>query len=65
VIDFLMSGADEVLDAITALAAHGFKGVRLPFAGVDWLSVKEVPTPETTAAIASIVSRVDPGARRI
>ena len=48
-----MSGEDEVLEAITALAAQGFTGVQLPFhEAIHGLSVTEDDSPETAAAIA-------------
>ena len=61
-----MSGEDEVLEAITALAAQGFTGVQMPFhEAIHGLSVTEDKAPETVAAIVGIVLRVDPGAIRI
>jgi hypothetical protein len=65
-VDFLMSGEDEVLEAITALAAQGYKGVQLKVdADTHWLSVTEGPAPETETAIFGIVFRVDPRAVKI
>jgi hypothetical protein len=64
--DFLMSGDDEVLDAITTLAVHGYRGVqRKTDATSHWLSVSEDEAPENAAAITQIVFRIDPGAVQV
>ena len=62
-----MSGEDEVLEAITALAAQGYKGVQRGMVDADthWLSVTEGPAPETETAIFRIVFSVDPRAVKI
>lgn len=61
-----MSGEDEVLDAITTLAVHGYRGVQLKAdAASHWLWVSEDEGPETAAAITQIIFRIDPGAVQI
>ena len=61
-----MSGEDEVLEAIITLAVHGYKGVQLKGdAATHWLSISEREAPETAAAIAQIVLRIDPRAVQI
>ena len=64
--DFLMSGEDEVLEAITALAGLGYMGVQLRSKpNSHWLSIFEDHAPGTAAALCHTVLSLDPKAVRI
>ena len=69
-VDFLMSGESEVGASISALAERGYEGVQVtfnadsPWLSLIWLRVVE-DAPESVAAIARTVRRVDPSAVRI